>query len=494
MNKPNRSHQSGRTSHRSPSSQRSSHNQQRGSFAALRQWRSHTDFAFLAILLILVALGGGSAFADTLSLIYVRLAAVAALVVFAVSGRTLHWNGIRTPLALLAVLAAIMVAQLIPLPPSLWTALPGRAAYLEAATFMGQTQPWRPLSLTPDLTINSLVALVVPISVLIGFAKLTETERRWLVIGFVILGVASMALGVAQVAGGANSALYTYKRTYEGTTVGLLANRNHQGALLAALFPALRVWTLLPSSDPRWTQRRFWLAVALGIVTVPVLLATGSRAGILLGIASLIATFVLFAPRGKQRGVAIPRLQARLMQIGIPVGLAAIVFVTWRFGRAMSIQRLTGGAPSIDDDLRFRFAPFVIRIIKETFPAGTGFGSFDPIFRQYEPDSILIGSYFNHAHNELLEVLLTAGAAGAILLAVFSAWWIVSVVGAFRDGQNRNARRLALLGAMITGILMAGSLVDYPLRTPLLEAWFAIGCGWLSARRVGFAPSITPTP
>ena len=331
---------------------RSSHNQQRGLLLFLHQWRSHTDFVFLAALLVLIALGGGSAFADTLSLIYVRLAAVAALVVFAVSGRTLHWTGIRTPLALSAVLAAIMVAQLVPLPPSLWTALPGRAAYLDAA-FMGQTQPWRPLSLTPDLTINSLVALVVPISVLVGFAKLTETERRWLVIGFVILGVASMALGVAQVAGGANSALYTYKRTYEGTTVGLLANRNHQGALLAALFPALRVWTLLPSSDPRWTQRRFWLAVALGIVAVPVLLATGSRAGILLGMASLVATFVLFGPRGKQRGVALPRLQAWLMQIGIPVGLAAIVFVTWRFGRAMSIQRLAGGAPSIDDDLRF---------------------------------------------------------------------------------------------------------------------------------------------
>ncbi|KQO54245.1 hypothetical protein ASF14_20130 [Sphingomonas sp. Leaf257] len=460
----------------------------------MRHWRDQLDFLILCALLILIALGGGSAFADTLSLIYVRLAAVAALVAFALTPAQAQWRTFCVPVILLVLLAVLITIQLVPLPPSIWSALPGRAPYLEAAAGLDGIQPWRPLSLTPDLTVNSLVSLVVPAAVLVGFVKLTADQRRWLVVAFILLCIASMAIGVAQVAGGKNSVLYTYKRTYEGTAVGLLANRNHQGALLAALFPALRVWTLFPVSDQRWARRRFWLAVAIGIVAVPVLLATGSRAGILLGVASLVVTLLLFAPNRAQRAGAWPSpLQARALQIGIPALLVVLVLATWWFGRALSIQRLVGGAPSLEDDLRFRFAPLVVHIIERTFPVGTGFGSFDPIFRQYEPDAILIDSYFNHAHNEVLEILLTAGAAGAVLLTLFVAWWVVSVIRALRDTANP-ARRLALLGGMVTGILMAASLVDYPLRTPLLGAWFAIGCGWLCVRNADAVAKATTLP
>ena len=54
----------------------------------------------------------------------------------------------RVPLILLGALAALMAIQLIPLPPGIWTALPGRERYLEAAAAIGIPQPWRPISLT----------------------------------------------------------------------------------------------------------------------------------------------------------------------------------------------------------------------------------------------------------------------------------------------------------------------------------------------------------
>lgn len=448
-------------------------------------WKGQTDLFVLFGLLVLVALGGGSAFADTLSLIYVRMAAVVALVVFALTPTRPDWRTCRVPLALLAALAAIMVAQLVPLPPSVWTALPGRASYLEAAAAFGRSQPWRPLSLTPDLTVNSLVSLVVPAAVLLGFAKLDAAQRERLVIGFVVLCLASMAIGVTQYAGGERSPLYLYKRTYQGMPVGLLANRNHQAALLAAFFPALRVWSLLPTPDARRVQHRTWLALALGIVAIPVILATGSRAGILLGLASLAATFALFSARGQRHNPAPVSIQARLLRIGIPVLLVGMVLATWRFGRALSIQRLAGQAPAVDEDLRFQFAPYVVGIIKDSFPVGTGFGSFDPMFRRYEPDAALKNSFFNHAHNELLELVMTAGIAGAALLAVFLVWWIARLVRATRERPQTRTTHLTLLGGTIIGIMLAASVVDYPLRTPLLGAWFAIACGWLCAGAPG---------
>jgi O-antigen ligase len=449
-------------------------------WGAAFDWKAEGDFMTLCLLLVLVALGGGSAFADTLSLVYVRLAAVIALAIFMLTPAAPDWRTLRVPFALLGLLAAIMLVQLVPLPPSMWTALPGRGAYVDATA--GLVQPWRPLSLTPDLTMNSLVSLVVPAAVLLGFAKLDTSRRERLLIGFILLCLASIALGVAQLAGGANSPLYSYKRAHQGMPVGLLANRNHQAALLAALFPALRVWTLLPAAGRRWRERRRWLALALGVLATPVILATGSRAGIALTLGSLLATFALFSVESRRGQMATARSwRTMLPRLGIPALLIVMVLATWRFGRALSIQRFTGGYPSVGEDLRFQFAPVVIDIIRKTFPVGTGFGSFDPVFRQYEPDAALKNSYFNHAHNELLEVAMTAGIAGLVLLAAFLIWWALRVFGALRLQRSSAAPRFTLLGGTVVAILVLASLVDYPLRTPLLGAWFAIACGWLCA-------------
>jgi len=449
------------------------------------------DFAVLALLLVLVALGGGSAFADTLSLLYVRPAAVAAFAAFLLipprPGITPGWNGLRAPLWMLVALAAIIAAQLVPLPPAIWTFLPGRQPYLEAAAAAGLAQPWRPLSLTPDLTANSLAALVVPAAVLAGFAKLSPRQRARLLPGFILLCAASMAFGVMQFAGGGQSALYWYKRTYQGTTTGLLANRNHQAAMLAALFPALRAWTLMPAATRQWDRQRRWLALALGIVAIPVILATGSRAGLVLGLAGLTAAWAMFPTARQTNGAGSRFLPPWLLRFGVPVLLAGLVAATLFLGRALSVQRLTGTASdslALSEDLRFRLAPAVVRLIRGFFPTGSGFGSFDPVFRQYEPDAVLISSYFNHAHNEPLEVAVTAGLPGLILLGVFMTWWAARSWEAWRARSRGDGDRLALLGGVVIGVLMAASLVDYPLRTPLLEAWFALACGWLCTRRL----------
>lgn len=440
------------------------------------------NFYLLIILLGACAFGGGSSFANVTSLLYVRPIAVVCLVGAILIPRPSEWRMFRMPLIMLCLFALLMVVQLIPLPPSIWTVLPGREPYIELARLSGINQPWRPISLTPDLTMNSLVSLIVPAAILAGFVKLRLDQRRFMIVAVVTLCCASAALGVAQFAGGERSVLYWYQRTYPGFPVGFLSNRNHQAVLLALAFPALRVWTLGFAESRALAQRRQWLALGLGILLVPIILATGSRAGMAVTILSLGVTFTLF---GKPHGLRAEGMKASHLRIlawfGGAVILLGLVMLTYIFGRAASIDRLAS-LGTMQENQRFLYAPMVVHIISDMFPIGAGFGSFDPVFRQYEPDGILRSSYFNHAHNELLELALMSGAAGLILLAGFISWWAVRIVGTLRDTDSSTERHMARLGGAIIAFVLLASLVDYPLRAPLMAAVFTIACCWLCER------------
>lgn len=435
----------------------------------------------LLTLLLLCALGGGSSFADTTSLLYVRPAAVLCLLIFLLLPGPFLPPFLRIPAVLLAALAILTAIQLIPLPPSIWTALPGRSSYLAAATIAGMPQPWRPVSLTPDLTWNSLVALVVPAAMLIGIGRINRTQLLTLVPVFIILCCLSAMIGIAQFAGGPGNPLYWYKRMGEGLPDGLLANRNHQAVMLALVFPALRVWIDMPARSQEWHRRRPLLALAIGLAILPVILATGSRAGLVITAASILLSLIAFPHLGQRFGRF-----AGLLRFVLPAVFVLMVAGSYILGRAVSIDRLSG-AETITSDQRFQYAPVVNRIIRSTFPVGTGQGSFDPLYRQYEPDVILDERYANHAHNDLQEIVMTLGLGGALLVVAFVIWLVRQAVAAFamrsRSRSPSPAMMSARLAVVAISLVCLASLVDYPLRTPLFAAIFTIFCSWLSLVR-----------
>src|SRR3546814_1928629 len=77
-------------------------------------------------------------------------------------------------------------------------------------------------------------------------------------------------------------------------------------------------------------------------------------------------------------------------------------------------------------DMRARGLSTVLSMIAAYFPAGAGFGGFDPIFRLHEPFRLLKPTYFNHAHNDFLEVVLDGGLPAALLLLVAIGWYAIA--------------------------------------------------------------------
>lgn len=426
--------------------------------------------------LTLCFLGGGASRLDATSLLYLRPAAIFAGACLLLVPGPLNWARVRTPFMFLGALALVMVIQLIPLPPDLWTALPGHDRFAAAATAAGLEQPWRPISIAPDLTLNSLVSLTVPAAVLIGMASLdSHRAERMLLIFLVAAIVISGVFGIAQVTRGANSSLYLYRVTNDGIAVGLFANRNHQAALLACAFPVLAAWACSRSQNPGADRARRWLAGLAGALIVPLIVVTGSRAGVPLAAIGLAAAALIY---WFSRPAAGGGAKAALMALAPWLAGFALLIVSLFLSRATAIQRLFG--LSIGEDTRVQNFGLFTDMARDFFPFGSGYGTFDPLFRVYEPFEHLSLEYLNHAHNDLIELLITAGLFGAGLLLAFIVWYGRKGWLAFRERRASGAS-LRILGFAVVTILLAASVVDYPLRTPIMMAMFAIGATWFGA-------------
>lgn len=424
---------------------------------------------------VTLALGGGSARADTLSLLYVRPAIIVSITGLLLLSDIRAVRSVAVPLILLGCLALIIALQLVPLPPAIWTNLPGLARFEEAALAAGVPQPWRPISLTPDLTWNSLVALLPAAGALVAIGVLSPVNRRYALLVLIALVIASAILGAIQLTAGADSLAYFYKVSHEGMPIGFLANRNHQAVWLAASFPMLRVWALKESTSPQQARFWSWAMLSSACVIALIILLTGSRAGMFIALLSMALTLLLFP-------VSMPGIRSGSLEKAIRISFWTVPLLligcTFLLGRAESFNRLLQMSDYSDEN-RFKNFPIVIDIIKEYWLTGTGFGSFDRVFRIFEHDSGLNPRYFNHAHNDLLELFLTGGIAAGLALAAFFAWLVIQGRRILRGGSSDQIL-FAKMGALVMCLLMAASLVDYPLRTPLLSAVFAMACGWFA--------------
>ena len=411
------------------------------------------------LLVVIAAVFGGASRENPLRLALVELAALPLLVLGL--RRRLGVGGEPFPLAILGCIFAIPVIQLFPLPPTIWTALAGQAPRLAALRLAGLAPGWRPMSLAPGETFNALLALAPPTAMFLGATCLDRLARERLAVVWIGMAAAGMALGIVQMAAPAGGWAYPYATTNQGSLVGWFANRNHEAACLLVALPFAAV--LSRSASPAGPIWRNWALGLFGVVALAALGVIRSRAGVILAVPDLAGCAVLAWRDGSAN-----RRNVLAAVLGAPV----VGMVAW-FGLSPVLNRFAGPPGA---EFRFEAWPIVAKAAGDTLPFGAGLGAFDPIFRAVEPLRLVAANYFNHAHNDYLELWLETGWLGAAMLAAFAVWFAMAAARAWtRGGGLGGAASLAAL------VLMAQSVVDYPLRTEALAVWFAFCCGVLAA-------------
>lgn len=428
------------------------------------------------LLFILLALflwiAGGASKGDAIGQSIVRATSWGCLIVALLLGDGMPFRRGRAVLWFLAAALVLAALQLVPLPPDVWAALPGRALFAEANALAGGVAPWRPMAIVPSAALNALSSLVVPFAVLYLITMQPQVSDATMVRVLLVMIVAGAAVGLLQFVG---VSLDTRFVNTGLEASGTFANRNHFALMTAFGFVVLPVWAFLDDRRPGW---RGPVTIALGTLMALAILASGSRAGTALGAVSL-ACGLLLAQRPLRRMLArYPRWVGPVLLVGIVVVLGGLILLSVAADRAVSIDR----ALQVDtgQDMRSRALPTVLAMIANFLPWGSGLGGFDTLFRMNEPATLLKPTYFNRAHNDILEVVLDAGIPGALLLAAAILWWAWRSLRVWRRGNGGAQAMLPRLGSVLLLLVLLASAVDYPARTPMVMAVIVIAATWLA--------------
>jgi len=430
-------------------------------------------------LMLLVFFMGGSSRPDVWSLPILRPIAILSLFYGLWSLSLEEVARHRFLFGMAAAIVALIVAHLIPLPPFIWTALSGRDIIVGIDTAAGLVGIWRPISMAPELTWNALFSLTIPLAILVNGVRLSAAEHRTVMMAILIGGALSMALAMLQIAGGGDPIFYLYRSSSFGEPSGLFANRNHEALFIAALLPLLGFLLATRIRTSRRGDATRFLAFAGLLLAIAFLVVVGSRAGLVAGLIGLIS-FILISTLSNNRRDRRPISRAQVIAgVGATVVIGIIVAWAIAVGSATSIQRLADNDNR--GELRYVIWPTIRDALPGFMPAGTGIGTYERVFRIMEPDAILRPTYSNHAHNDWLEVVLTGGAPGVLLLAVAAIGFLIAAVRVCSRTPPGAARAAGWMGLVIIFMTAIGSIIDYPLRAPILSALFALSCVWVSS-------------
>ncbi|WP_123147494.1 O-antigen ligase family protein [Mesorhizobium delmotii] len=386
-----------------------------------------------SVLFISLLIGGGTAsglYTDTL----IEVAAIisAAAVFSQSSGQRFP----RSVLWLLMFAVGLVILQIVPLPAAIFSGL--RPELLLGDPRLAGERDFRFVSVGVGRTIECLLYLVASAAFFLSVLRL-RTEQVHALLPFFFMGVICNGLaGVIQYSlsdGIAIEGLLPFT-----INAGLFANENHFAALLFVSIPFVAYYGLF---------RGHLLSGSLGLVTLLLLLlAAGSRAGVLIGLAITVLSIVFLSARSRV---------SRLSILAVFIGLSAYTIGAWTKIEADAIDPAFG---------RGEFARTTIEGIKENWATGVGFGNFQKAYQIYEKEEMIFKQYVNHAHNEYLEIAFEGGALAILLMALYFVMLFMALTKVRRDPLQKAA-------FLSVSFLLIHSLVDYPLRTEALAMTFA---------------------
>jgi len=400
---------------------------------------------------------------------------------------------VRWPLGLLLALALWTVLQASPLPepwvlwlsPEAWAAQQGVVAQ-------------HSLSLDPQQT-HTRAALTFALALVFALVVLTLRDPRRLdaaAMGLVLIGVFQAMVAVFLWSVQARYP-FLYFDVSHSHAMGTFGNRNHlAGFLVVVLAMGIGLMVARLNSD-RTGHARHWrgrLASGLDfllsdkmrlrlmlVVLVVALVLTRSRMGNAAFFVALLCTGALTLLTARRASRSLVLLVTSLVVIDL-------VIVGGWVGLEKVVERLQGTewlieqqGPEESMEQRQLAARYALDLVRDFALTGTGAGSFYGSFIRYRPPG---DHFFDHAHNDYVELASDWGAIGLGLLLLFVWLSVASNLRSLISRRSHMARGMAFGSLMAMLALAVHSSVDFNLHIPAnaLLIVVAIAMGWAAAQ------------
>lgn len=385
----------------------------------------------------------------------------------------------QTPIQFQLLMILIIVyplIQLIPLPWSIWSKLPGRELEVSVLNFTELSGSWH--SLTNSWISTGLFLVIVNILIplyisVISFSR--EQVIKFLYCALICILVSAI-IGVVQVSSGGQYFSF-YTTQHRGFLIGTFANRNHMALAVVLAFSIGSFLNYLQVN--RENGIRLLNLLILAAISLSIVMATGSRSGLLLLLMSIVCAFFSVAPgffhqNKKMFAIIVPTL--------------SLLFIA-AYNYSTVTRKIFARFLVIDDDNRFYMWPISWEALKEYFPIGSGSGTFVNVYKKFETLDVLSSRYANHAHQDFIEFAIEGGILAIIIMLMAICTWFFCTKLLFRHLKNSDRAfvvrhifdiQAALIGSWIVFIVILHSMVDYPLRRPAISAIFVVAFGLMA--------------
>ena len=406
----------------------------------------------------------------------------------------------KLPLACLAGIALLQTLQTLTLPASwLATVSPGLANLWQGQGSLSLDRFNTQLYATLTLCYASAFVFIQ------YFALQSARLIKQLVLVLVLAGIFQAVVGIYLYSVNADYTLF-YFALHHVRTIGTFTYHNHYAFyLVMALCLGLGLIMAEPAAQQGggWKQqlnkllafvesRKMLLRLGL-IVIVIALVLTKSRMGNAAFFTALLASMAVYLALVKPRNKNLLWLVASVVIIDIVVlgSWVGLDKVAERIGNtalnknSATLSAMIRGQENSpewprDESVEARMLPadYAVNIIKDYPLTGTGAGTFYTIFPTYKPATV--NHYYDHAHNDYVELLTDHGFIGISLFAALVLCVIARTIGVMRHRRSALAKGLAFSTTMACCAALLHSLVDFNLQVPTNAMLFTciLGLGW----------------
>ncbi len=291
---------------------------------------------------------------------------------------------------------------------------------------------------------------------------LNPAELRRFPLFFSVFGFALALFSILQGLAAPHDTIYLFRELSQGPTAyGPFVNKNHYAGYMELLAPL--PLALVAFQGVRREQRGLFLFMAL-VMMVSVALSL-SRTGLaILGLEVLLLGWMLWRTRRPRWWMA-----AAALLPAVVVGTALWLGGTTLVERLSSLLRFPSDTSLT---VRLQVARDTLHMAREHPVWGTGLGAFGAVYPSYKTfeDSL----FWDHAHNDLLELTAETGIVGTVFVLLFLAGLPTFGKGIQARGSSP-FQRAVLAGTFVGSVgLLLHALLDFHFRIPATVLTFLI--------------------